>query len=118
MRRIFLLFVLLLGSAVGAEARCYVSPWHTAWDTEGVAYAQTTGTPCQIAVNRVFGTGELHTIRIVEAPHHGAAFLTGFNVGYRPRPGFKGEDSFVFLVAGRDSGKPRTGTVRVRVTVQ
>ncbi|HEX5212038.1 MAG TPA: hypothetical protein VFW22_09930 [Pseudolabrys sp.] len=37
---------------------------------------------------------------------------------YRPRPGFKGEDEFVFALTGNKDGRPQHATIRVYVTVR
>jgi hypothetical protein len=60
------------------------------------------------------------SIRILERPQHGiVAKAEGFpSVAYRPNPGFRGADSFSFIVSGRGNRGPKSSTIRVSVTVQ
>ena len=118
MRLIFILAVLLCGFVGSAEATCSVPQWRFVWDVETNAYMTTDGSPCWILLGRVFKTGEVHSVTIASAPRNGTASASGLSVHYRPKSGFKGEDSFVFAISGRRSGSPVHASVRVSVTAQ
>lgn len=117
--RILLGFAVLLCAFVGqAEAACSVPSWRFVWGIETNAYITTTGGSCSLVLRRAFKTSEVHSLAIASGPHNGAASVSANAVTYRPRAGFKGEDSFVFAVSGRRNGGPERATVRVSVTVQ
>ena len=118
MRRALALGFLLLGFAGSAEAGCYTATWRFKWGTEMNAYMETDGAMCRTSVSRVWNTSEVHSVNIASPPRNGNASAAGRGVSYRPRPGFKGEDSFVFAIVGRKAGSAERGTIRVYVTVR
>ena len=120
MRRVFAsaLALLLFGLTGSAEAACHVVRWRSVWGVETTAYMETDGAVCRTSVSRVWNTSEVHSVNIASPPRSGSASAAGRSVTYRPRPGFKGEDSFVFAIVGRKAGSPQRGTVRVNVTVR
>ncbi len=101
-----------------AEARCSVTGWRFVWGTEGVVYMRTDGAPCSTRVTRTTGTTEVHSVSITGRAQNGTAAASGTSVTYRPRPGFKGADSFVFTIRGARHGQPTTAPMRVSVTVR
>jgi len=118
MRALFVLAVLLCGLGGRAEAACAVPQWRFVWDVETYAYITTDGSRCSLVFRRTFRTSEVHSITIASAPRSGAASVSGNSVFYSPRSGFKGEDAFVFAIAGRRNGIPVRATVKVNVTVR
>ncbi|HEY4142025.1 MAG TPA: Ig-like domain-containing protein [Pseudolabrys sp.] len=118
MRSILILTVLLCGFADLAEANCTVPRWRFIWDVETNGYMTTDGAPCRMRLVRVGRTGEIHSVKIASPPRNGAASASGHLVNYKPKAGFKGEDSFVFAIDGRRNGSPVHATVRVSVTAQ
>ncbi len=117
--RVFVIGLLLMLSLVeSAKAYCHVPQWRFVWDTEGAAIMVTDGQMCRTSVSRVWNTSEVHAVTIASQPRHGTASTTGRGISYIPRAGYKGEDSFVFAVAGRKAGSHTRATVRVSVTVK
>ena len=118
MKRIFVLSMLLLGLANSAHAACTVHRWTLRWGVETNAYMQTDGSICRSTLTWTTGTSEVHSMSIAAAPRNGTASASRPTVTYRPRAGFKGEDTFVFAIVGRQAGQPVRATVRVSVKVQ
>jgi hypothetical protein len=121
MRALFVLAVLLCAlCALGgrAEAACEVPQWRFVWDVETNAYLTTDGGRCSLIFRRAFRTSEVHAITIASAPRSGTASVSGNSIWYNPRSGFKGEDTFVFAIAGRRNGSPVRATVKVYVTAR
>ena len=116
MRAILGLLFLLIGLADPASARC-ITQWLGHWGVDSTAYLLMDGGVCGIPMHAA-GTSEIHSIRITSRPRHGRAGVSGYVVAYRPPAGFKGQDSFSIVIAGRLSGQPKTMNVRVAVTVQ
>ena len=118
MRRVFALSLLLLGLVDSANAACSVVRWTFRWGVETNAYMQTDGTTCRTSVSWTGGTTEVHSVTVAAAPRNGSASIAGRGVTYRPKAGFKGEDTFAFAIVGRHNGQPARATVRVSVKVQ
>jgi hypothetical protein len=119
MRRLIAAALVLAGLSGTADAACYVPTWRMVWDTEGIIYMQMDGGgTCRTSFSRVWNTSEIHAVSIKSAPRNGSASAGGRGVTYRPRAGFKGEDSFMFLVTGRKAGAAQRATMRVNVTVR
>lgn len=118
MRCIVALALLFLALTDLAEARCYRFAWRGVWGVETAAYMETDGAVCRTSISLVGSTSEVHSVSIASAPQNGIAAASGRAVSYRPRPGFKGADSFVFAVVGRHAGSAQRATVRVNVTVR
>ncbi len=78
----------------------------------------TDSAACRTSISRVSNTSEIHSVRIAFAPRNGTASAGGRGIVYRPRVGFKGDDSFVFAVTGRKAGNPARATMRVNITVR
>jgi hypothetical protein len=68
---------------------------------------------------RPFTTARLTSLRVTSQPKHGvASFKDGVSPTYRSRPGFKGQDEYLYTVCGaKDTGSSGCSTVRVKVTV-
>jgi hypothetical protein len=118
MRCIFTFTFLLLWFTSLADAACHVGRWRMVWGTEGSAYMETDGAACRTSVSRVWNTSEVHSVNIVSTARNGSTSVAGRRVTYRPRAGFKGDDSFVFGIVGRKAGIATRATVRVSVTVR
>jgi len=118
MRGILALGVLLLGLVGPVNAFCHVGRWSVHWDSEALAQMETDGAPCRINVSWTGNTSEIHSLRVLAVPRSGSASVQGHGVLYRPRGGFKGEDSFAFTLYGRKAGAPQHALIRVDVTVR
>ena len=110
--------LLLLGLAEPAEAACSVANWRFVWGVETVAQFTSDGSACRTTVEWTTGTTEVHSVRISSPPRNGTALTSGRAVSYRPKAGFKGEDTFVFAISGAQHGAASRATVRVSVTVR
>jgi hypothetical protein len=65
------------------------------------------------------GNGAIYAIEIATPPKNGIALASGRSmVVYKPKVGFKGEDSFVFELVGKLNGTPTSARVRASVTVK
>jgi hypothetical protein len=118
MRWVFALALLFWELTSSAEAGCHTAAWQSKWGVETTAYMQTDGAVCRTSVSRVWNTSEVKSVNIASAPRNGTASASGRSVTYRPRPGFKGDDSFVFAIVGRKAGGAQRATVRVSVAVR
>ena len=118
MRRVFAPIFLFFVFASSAQAACHVPRWQFKWGVEMSAYMIMDGTLCRTSVSQVWNTSEIHSVTIASPPRNGSASAASRGVTYRPRAGFKGEDSFVFAIVGRKAGSPQRATMRVHVTVQ
>ncbi len=116
MRCIFALLLLLVGLVDSANARC-ITRWLGHWGVDSTAYVLMDGGVCGLPMHAA-GTSEIHSIRITARPRHGSAGVSGYVVAYRARAGFRGQDSFSIVIAGREAGQPKRMNVRVAVTVQ
>ncbi len=116
MRCILAVLCLLIGLADTASARC-ITRWLGHWGVDSTAYVLMDGGVCGLPMHAA-GTSEIHSIRITAPPRHGRAGVRGYAVAYQPRAGFKGQDSFSIVIAGREAGQPKRMNVRVAVTVQ
>jgi hypothetical protein len=76
-----------------------------------------SGRPCSIRLR--FTRGPMWTASIVQRPSNGTVSVGGSNrIIYRSRPGFVGNDAFIYARQGQDRyNSPVTRTVRVAVTV-
>ncbi len=117
--RYFLTFAFVVWGCVGAaEARCHRYAWQSKWGMEMNAYMETDGAVCSTSPSRMGGTSEVHSVNIAAPARHGTASISGRTVLYRPKPGFKGQDQFVFAIIGNKNGSPQRATMRVTVTVR
>jgi hypothetical protein len=81
-----------------------------------VSVALPANTPCAILVQS--GSTPLDGLTIDALPERGTLTPRGrTGVVYRPRPGFKGADTFGFSLSGRSSAAYETATIRVRAMV-
>ena len=75
-----------------------------------------SGRRCSISMNRY--RGPIHTTRLVTPPKHGSVSISGNLVIYVSRPGYAGDDRFVFARHGMDSvNRPAIHTAEVSVIV-
>jgi len=118
MRTIVVLALLLCGFAGQAEAACWVPRFKITWDVQNEASMSLDGGSCRVRVDRTYGTTEVHSVGVAAAARSGSTTVSGLDVIYRPRTGFKGNDSFVFALNGRRAGVTTHATVGVNVTVR
>ena len=73
-------------------------------------------TPCTLLVQT--GSAILDDIAVTAPPERGTLTSRGRSgVVYRPRPGFKGNDSFDFSLQGLLNGARESSIVRVRAVI-
>jgi hypothetical protein len=117
LRTIGLATVFTLVSAA-AEAGCSASRWGFNWGAASTLYLWSTGgSDCGTAVTNTNNTTEIHSYRMTKRPQNGTAVANAKVIGYKPKPGFKGDDSFEFIIHGRYDGRPVQAPVRVEVKV-
>lgn len=113
----FLLGLLLVPSAANAD--CPSVHWNFKLGQETATSRVTDGTPCFFRMTDIGGNGAIYGVEIATPPKNGTALASGRSmVVYKPKAGFKGEDSFVFELVGKLDGTPTSAKVRVTVTVK
>ena len=118
MRRLLLVLGLLLASSA-AEATCPSVRWNFKLGSETTTSRVTDGAPCIFHMTDIGGDGAVYGVEIATPPKNGTALASGRAlVVYKPKAGFKGEDTFVFELVGKLNGTPSSAKVRVTVTVQ
>ena len=104
---------------LAAEAGCSSVNWNFRFGQETTTSRETDGAPCSFRMTNVGGDSAVYGIEVPTPPKHGTTSATGrASLVYRPTPGFKGEDSFVFELVGKMGGTPTSARVRVTVTVK
>lgn len=117
MRRVFLGLIFSLACASLADAKCVGASYRIRLGTEISIHRDTDGAPC---IHRVFNSGDpIYGVWVRSQPKHGSLTIARrLTIVYRPSPGFKGEDSYVFQWVGKQGGTtPSALTVNVSVTV-
>ncbi len=118
MRRLLLIIALML-TPLSAKAGCASVRWNFIFGQETTTSRETDGAPCTFRMTDVGGDRAVYGVEIPVPPKHGSATPSGrATVVYRPTPGFKGEDSFVFELVGKMGGNPTSARVRVTVAVK
>ena len=118
MRRAFLGLFISLVFASMANAKCVGSSYDMRLGTELSIHRATDGAPCfhYVGSSRdpIYGTD------VRSKPKHGTLTTERrLTIVYRPSPGFKGEDSYVFQWIGKQGGStPSAMTINVSVTVR
>jgi hypothetical protein len=109
------LWLITLGAA---EAGCTVPrfSFHLDQTSDAQMYV-TRGSACSINVH-AGGRSRFDGISILARPQNGTVGTRSVGVTYRPKPGFAGQDSFVFAVMGQFAGGAGKATIRVSVKVQ
>jgi hypothetical protein len=75
-----------------------------------------SGRRCSVISLRT--AGPTFGARVVEQPAHGRAAVQGRRIVYVSRPGYVGDDRFIFARHGLDTAnQPRTNTVEMHVRV-
>lgn len=77
----------------------------------------TKGSGCAINVH-AGGRSRFDGISISARPRNGVVTTRSVGVAYRPKPGFTGNDVFVFAVKGQFASGEGAAVIRVSVTVQ
>lgn len=109
--------LLLLPSAANAD--CPSVRWNFKLGSETATSRVTDGTPCFFHMTDIGGDGAIYGVEIATPPKNGIALASGrAMVVYKPKAGFKGEDSFVFELVGKLNGTPTSARVHVSVTVK
>jgi hypothetical protein len=95
----FLVLVSLGGPA--AAATCHVSPVPLAGQADVESHMSVSaGTACGMNISL---PGAITDIRILQTPKSGAAGIRGSAVVYAPKPGFQGQDEFVYSYEGTEA---------------
>jgi hypothetical protein len=118
MRRVFFGLVLSLGLVSMANAKCVGSGYGMRLGTEISIHRDTDGASC---VHNVGSSRDpIYGVDVRSKPKHGSlTTLRRLTIVYRPNPGFKGEDSYVFQWVGKQGGStPSAMTINVSVTVR
>ena len=119
MQRAFVLAAaFVVSSTCLAEAACSVSRWTFRWGQESGASMTTDGAPCRTTISWTSGTTVIDGVAISARPRNGTASVAGNTVSYRPKAGYKGEDSFAFTISGKRLTTPGKATIRVSVSVR
>ena len=109
---------LLAISTPAAEARNCAVPTIRTLDNQtvqGTMYA-VSGRRCSIVVAR--SPGPIYTTRLVAQAKNGRVSVSGNRIVYPSKPGYSGDDSFVYARQGLDTiNRPITRTVEVNVKV-
>ena len=112
--------LLLSTSATFAKPVCNWGRWYVPPGGTGVMHVNVlSNKPCTLTRDlRAFGTSQMtQSAQIAAKPSNGVATSSGYLVTYRSRPGFAGQDSFVFQIKGSHNNAPQTWTVRVELVV-
>jgi hypothetical protein len=118
MRRVFLGLAISLLFASMANAKCVGSSYGIRLGSELSIHRDTDGAPCVHNVGR--SLDPIYGIDVRSKPKHGSlAIVRRLTIVYRPSPGFKGEDSYVFQWIGKQGGSTASAmTINVSVTVK
>ena len=104
---------------LAADASCSSGSWNFKFGEETTTSRETDGTPCFFRMTDVGADGAIDGVEIATPPKNGTAMASGRTmVVYKPKAGFKGEDSFVFELVGKPEGNPTSAKVRVTVVVK
>jgi hypothetical protein len=103
-----------------AQALCRMGAWQSVHGVLTQAQMHTSsGRVCTTGQGfRISSRNTFHGIKITTQPRNGEARASGHHVKYRSRPGYRGQDTFVFTVYGTQSGAPRVAPVQVNVVVE
>jgi hypothetical protein len=102
-----------------ARASCPSVRWNVKFGQETTTSRETDGTPCFFWMTDVGGDDAIDSVAIATPPKNGIALTSGRTmVVYKPKAGFKGEDSFVFELIGKLEGSPASAKIRVTVMVK
>lgn len=109
---------LLMAGISSASALCNVAARPFVMGQPGRISMIVSGEPCRISL-LAGGQSRYESLRIVTRPRGGSVVADGrTGVVYRPRPGFAGEDRFIFAVTGTSSIGSGTSELYVDVTVE
>jgi hypothetical protein len=114
---VFCFWLLATSGPALASSRCIVPLIRTLDNqtVQGTMYA-ASGKRCSIILIR--SLGPIHTTRLVAQASHGTVFVEGNRIVYVSRPGYAGDDHFVYAKQGFDTiNRPISRTVEVSVKV-
>jgi hypothetical protein len=114
---IFCFWLLAISGPALASSQCIVPLIHTLDNqtVQGTMYA-ASGKRCSIILLR--SGGPIHTTRLVAQASHGSVSVVGNQIVYVSRPGYAGDDHFVYVKQGFDTAnRPIARTVEVNVKV-
>ena len=117
MLRLLVLFG-VIALPFAAKANCPSVLWNFKFGQETATSRETDGTPCFFHMTDVGGDDAIDRVEIATPPKNGTALSGRTMVVYKPKAGFKGEDSFVFELVGKLEGNPTSAKVRVTVVVR
>jgi len=122
MRSILLAVALLLipASAQAADGQCRIGSMWVMPNSDGIAtLTAPSGKRCGVMGQLQTGGGSnFRGVTIKTQPANGKATSSGTRVFYQSKPGYRGSDSFIFVIQGEHRGQPATGTVKVSITVE
>ncbi len=109
-------FLLPLASA--AHAKCTGPRYNIRLGTDISIHRESDGAPCVHTVGS--SRDPIYGIDVRSSPKHGSlTTVRRLTIVYRPAPGFKGQDSYVFQWVGKLGGTtPSAMTINVSVTVK
>lgn len=108
---------IVLAFGAEASAACLTQRLLTSRDqTVDTRMRVTSGDPCGY---RMQSLSPVHIYAIAQRPSHGTATVEGSRIRYRSRPGFVGNDTFIYALHGHTAtgNIPAVWRVRVHVTV-
>jgi len=112
----FLLFSLL--SCASAQACTFRFSFVFGQVTNGTLTA-ASGESCAVTEDRTGGKTVIKSVKVTSPPKNGSASPGPIGVTYRSKPGFKGNDSFIFTIFGDgNAGTNVTATIQITATIQ
>jgi hypothetical protein len=76
-----------------------------------------SGKRCSLAL--ILSQGPMYSVRLIAPPSNGRASIRGSRITYVSRPGYLGEDHFIFAREGADpTNRPATWTIEMKVQVK
>ncbi|MBR1124379.1 hypothetical protein JQ628_22820 [Bradyrhizobium lablabi] len=118
MQRLILGLVFYLALASTVDAKCVGSRYSVRLGTDLNIQRTTDGTPCTHSIGS--SRDPIYGIDVKSRPKHGSlVIIRRLAIVYRPTPGFKGQDSYIFQWVGKLGGTtPSAMTMNVSVTVK
>lgn len=106
--------------ASAAGGKCHIGQFWVVPNSDGTAtLTAPSGKRCGVMGQLQTGAGStFRGVTIKTQPVNGKATSSGTRVFYQSKPGYRGSDSFVFVIQGEHRGQPASGTVKVSITVE
>lgn len=110
------LLVLVLASSAHADSCPYRLRFNFGADATGSGMAHS-GQKCVFPIF-VHGSGSNSSMKIISAPEHGVATAPNrSSITYHSQSGYKGADTFVFAVTGKNAERSGTSKITMNITV-